>query len=218
MFPKAHSQQSSCPAAPNPMPPMSPEADNVIATETEHPDLNYRQQHHHRRRQVHSDQSLSFTILWSPLPPITWLIPFIGHLGIATSDGTACDFQGPYFVGDSGRMAFGRPTRAVTIDVKDLADGPSRWDGAIQEANEEYRGRMHNICCDNCHSHVAYALNRMEGLRGPFGIRTEWNMVNLCFLVFFKGRFLRPYFGGLVCQFGPFVAVVLLITLIKSAA
>ena len=23
---------------------------------------------------------LAFTILWSPLPPITWLIPFIGHM------------------------------------------------------------------------------------------------------------------------------------------
>ena len=48
--------------------------------------------------------SLSFTILWSPLPPITWLIPFIGHMGIANSKGIANDFQGPYTVGDRGRM------------------------------------------------------------------------------------------------------------------
>jgi len=47
---------------------------------------------------------LSFTILWSPLPPITWLIPFIGHMGIASSRGVANDFQGPYTVGDRGRM------------------------------------------------------------------------------------------------------------------
>ena len=47
---------------------------------------------------------LSFTILWSPLPPITWLIPFIGHMGIANSRGIANDFQGPYTVGDRGRM------------------------------------------------------------------------------------------------------------------
>lgn len=50
------------------------------------------------------ENPLSFTILWSPLPPITWLIPFIGHLGIATSRGVACDFQGPYTVGERGRM------------------------------------------------------------------------------------------------------------------
>jgi len=47
---------------------------------------------------------LSFTILWSPLPPITWLIPFIGHMGIASSKGIANDFQGPFSVGDRGRM------------------------------------------------------------------------------------------------------------------
>jgi Protein of unknown function (DUF778) len=30
---------------------------------------------------------LSFCIVWSPLPPITWIIPFIGHTGIADSRG-----------------------------------------------------------------------------------------------------------------------------------
>ncbi|KAL9182160.1 hypothetical protein ACHAXT_012812 [Thalassiosira profunda] len=48
---------------------------------------------------------LAFTILWSPLPPITCVLPFIGHLGIATSKGVACDFQGPYSVGERGRMS-----------------------------------------------------------------------------------------------------------------
>lgn len=66
------------------------------------------------------NNDLSFTILWSPLPPITWILPFIGHLGIATSTGIACDFQGPYYVGDSGRMAFGKPTRAFKINEADI--------------------------------------------------------------------------------------------------
>ena len=68
-----------------------------------------------------AQSDLSFSVLWSPLPPITWIIPFIGHLGIADSDGVASDFQGPYYVGDRGRMAFGEPTRALKIDVRDIA-------------------------------------------------------------------------------------------------
>lgn len=28
-----------------------------------------------------------FCIVWSPIPVLTWFLPFIGHLGIATSDG-----------------------------------------------------------------------------------------------------------------------------------
>ena len=35
------------------------------------------------------------------------------------------------------------------------------WDQAVQSANRTYSQRMHNICCDNCHSHVACALNAM---------------------------------------------------------
>lgn len=156
---------------------------------------------------------LSFTILWSPLPPITWLLPFIGHMGIATSRGVACDFQGPYAVGDRGRMAFGRPTRALRIDIGSLPGGAEQWDAAINDANAEYRTRMHNICCDNCHSHVAYALNSL-GI-GAHGVRGgRWDMVKLCFLVFFKGRFLS--LGGLLAQFLPFGVFVLIAVLVKA--
>ena len=154
-------------------------------------------------------QDLSFCILWSPLPPITWILPFIGHTGIANSRGIASDFQGPYFVGDSGRMAFGPPTRALKINV----DGTStvtaqQWDEAIEEANQVYRGRMHNICCDNCHSHVSNALNRMP--MEAYGI-SKWDMVKLCFLIFVRAKFLS--LGGFLCQFGPFLVVVLVIIL-----
>jgi hypothetical protein len=155
-----------------------------------------------------SSEDLSFTILWSPLPPITWLVPFIGHVGIANSRGIASDFQGPYFVGDTGRMAFGPPTRALKIDIGDLPGGAQQWDDAIEEANQVYRGRMHNICCDNCHSHVSNALNRM-GVTA-YGIK-KWDMIKLCFLMFFRARFLS--FLGLLSQFGPFLILVLVIVL-----
>jgi hypothetical protein len=161
---------------------------------------------------------LAYSIVWSPLPPITWILPFIGHMGITTSKGIACDFQGPYSVGDRGRMAFGRPTRALRMDVTSLSSSSSSsqkqaaeiWDGAIAVANSEYRTRMHNICCDNCHSHVAFALNHME--LTYYGIRS-WDMVKLCFLVFFKGRFLSV--GGFIVQFLPWGVVMLLILLVK---
>jgi transmembrane protein 222 len=149
-------------------------------------------------------QDLAFCILWSPLPPITWLIPFIGHMGIADSNGVASDFQGSYFVGDNGHMAFGSPTRALFIRYEDA----DRWNQCIHSANETYRTRIHNICCDNCHSHVACALNRM----GCKAYRVErWDMVKLAALMFFKGRFLS--WGGVICQFGPFMVFVLILVL-----
>jgi len=51
-----------------------------------------------------------YCIVWSPLPPITWLLPFIGHTGICDSEGVIWDFAGPYTIGRE-KMAFGSPTR-----------------------------------------------------------------------------------------------------------
>jgi hypothetical protein len=127
-------------------------------------------------------------------------------MGIADSNGVASDFQGSYYVGDRGFMAFGPPTRALKINVADLPGGEAQWDEMIQEANRVYGGRRHNLFLDNCHSHVAYALNKMQ--LKSHGIN-EWDMVKLCFLVFFRARFLS--IGGFLQQFLPFVLLCCLI-------
>ena len=44
--------------------------------------------------------------------------------------------------------------------------------------------RMHNLLCDNCHSHVARALNLMQ-----YSNSTRWNMVSLCLLMLVRGRY-----------------------------
>ena len=183
----------------------------------------------------------SFCILWSPLPIITWIIPIIGHLGIADSRGVISDFQGSYYVGDRGRMAFGRPTRSLSFSMKvndlpgmnyfcihfiifiightsnfflilylicAILGGSFTWDEKVKEANQVYNGRVHNLFCDNCHSHVPLALNLMN--MQAFGIE-NWDMVKLCFLVFFRARFLS--FRGFLSQFAPFLILVFLIVL-----
>lgn len=159
-----------------------------------------------------SREDLGFCILWSPLPPITWIFPFIGHMGIADSNGIASDFQGSYYVGDRGRMAFGEPTRALRMNIEQLPGGAEQWDEMIREANRIYSGRVHNLCCDNCHSHVACALNKMQ-LPAPFSFvrRGDWDMIQLCFLVFFRAKFLSM--GGFVQQFLPFLLLVAVIYL-----
>jgi hypothetical protein len=37
-------------------------------------------------------------IVWTPIPLLTWLFPFVGHMGIARTDGVIRDFAGPYYV------------------------------------------------------------------------------------------------------------------------
>ena len=41
-------------------------------------------------------------IVWTPIPLLTWFFPFIGHMGIARTDGVVRDFAGPYYVSVSG--------------------------------------------------------------------------------------------------------------------
>jgi len=150
---------------------------------------------------------LQYAIVWSPLPPITWILPFIGHTGIADASGIVSDFQGPYSVGDTGHMAFGEPTRYVTmLDNRDCDAGEAlRWNEAIQQANTVYRGRMHNLFCDNCHSHVAYALN-YHGTN-KFGVG-KWDMVKLCWIVTTRGRFVS--WGAVVKTYAPTVLLIAL--------
>ncbi|XP_031644573.1 transmembrane protein 222 isoform X2 [Oncorhynchus kisutch] len=81
-------------------------------------------------------------------------------------------------------MAFGRPTKYWMLDVaKVYASGSNAWDTAVHDASEEYKNRMHNLCCDNCHSHVAMALNLMR-----YENKTSWNMINLCLLSLVHGK------------------------------
>lgn len=44
----------------------------------------------------------------------------------------------------------------------------------------------HNLCLDNCHSHVAMALNLMR-----YDNSASWNMVNLCIRSFIYGKHVR---------------------------
>ncbi|XP_073714090.1 transmembrane protein 222 isoform X1 [Misgurnus anguillicaudatus] len=138
-----------------------------------------------------------------------WLFPFIGHMGICTSTGVIRDFAGPYFVSEDN-MAFGRPTKYWMLDAsKVYASGSNAWDTAVHNASEEYKQRMHNLCCDNCHSHVAMALNLMH-----YDNSTSWNMVNLCLLALIHGKHVSC--AGFLKTWLPFfilTSVILAVTL-----
>ena len=66
------------------------------------------------------------------------MLPFIGHMGIATSAGTIRDFAGSYFVSDDN-MAFGSPTKYIQLEINRVPGGVSAWDRSVHEASEEYK-------------------------------------------------------------------------------
>ncbi|XP_034949768.1 transmembrane protein 222 [Chelonus insularis] len=143
-------------------------------------------------------------IVWTPIPFLTWFFPFIGHMGIATSLGIIRDFAGPYHVSED-QMAFGQPTKYWQLDYSKARDGIIGWDSAVAEASEIYKTRMHNLCCDNCHSHVATALNFMH-----YNNSTSWNMVKLAFLMLVHGKYVGCL--GFIKTWLPFFIIVTIIT------
>ena len=149
-------------------------------------------------------------IVWSPLPPITWFLPFIGHTGICDSDGVIWDFAGPYTIGRAN-MAFGEPTRYIQLNPNQAK--LLSWNEGVEKANKVYSKRMHNIFCDNCHSHVARALNEMG-----YGndIKTNFGMIRIGVWFFFFGKFTS--IGGFIKTYLPSTILVLILVFITGKA
>ncbi|EGT58820.1 hypothetical protein CAEBREN_01460 [Caenorhabditis brenneri] len=62
----------------------------------------------------------------------------------------------------------------------------------------------HNLICDNCHSHVALALNKMR-----YQDREDWGMVNLAWYSLTKGSFVRN--TDILSQYLPFAIIVFIL-------
>lgn len=149
-----------------------------------------------------SNGKFPYCIVWTPIPLLTWLLPFLGHMGIAYSTGVIRDFAGSYYVSEDD-MAFGSPTKYWQLDPKKAhPPGAAAWDTAIMEASNVYTTRVHNLCADNCHSHVAMALNRMT-----YNNSSKWNMITLCFLTLWHSKYVSV--GGIFRSWGPFILICL---------
>ncbi|XP_017029510.1 transmembrane protein 222 isoform X2 [Drosophila kikkawai] len=147
-----------------------------------------------------AEQRFPYCIVWTPIPVLTWILPVIGHMGICTSAGVIRDFAGAYFVSEDN-MAFGRPTRYLRLQPNFVEGGSDAWDEAVSKASVLYGTRIHNIFCDNCHSHVATALINMR-----YKNSTGWNMLILSMWLFVCGRYVG--IGGVLKTWLPFVVLL----------
>eukprot|EP01065_Artemidia_motanka_P028109 TRINITY_DN33343_c0_g1_i1.p1 TRINITY_DN33343_c0_g1~~TRINITY_DN33343_c0_g1_i1.p1 ORF type:complete len:200 (+),score=31.07 TRINITY_DN33343_c0_g1_i1:84-683(+) len=140
-------------------------------------------------------QRFPHCIVWTPIHPITWFLPFVGHMGICDSRGVIYDFTGAVCADE---LAFGETTRYLPLKPAkvrgaqtqllqaDSAEAAKRrcWDGAIVKSNEVYEHKLHcMVCGSDCHSHVARALNEMR-----YAGHGHWNKVTLAAWIFFCGR------------------------------
>jgi hypothetical protein len=119
-------------------------------------------------------------VVWTPIHPITWFLPFVGHMGICDSSGRLHDWGGgPIAACHPRKMMFGVPCRYIKFNPRDI----SMWDAAIEDADNRYLQKVHCMLCgSDCHSHVADALNNLR----YWGCACH-NKVELAVLMFFGG-------------------------------
>ncbi|KAL3818958.1 hypothetical protein ACJIZ3_004863 [Penstemon smallii] len=158
-------------------------------------------------------------IVWTPLPIVSWLAPFIGHVGLSREDATILDFSGSYLV-NVDKFAFGPVARYLQLDreqccfPRNLAGHKCKnrykhieygtaitWDDAIHSSGRDFEHKSYNLFTCNCHSFVANCLNRLC-YKGSM----NWNMVNVAALILFKGKWVDGF--SVLRSFLPFVVVL----------
>ncbi|KAK3224547.1 hypothetical protein Dsin_011572 [Dipteronia sinensis] len=158
-------------------------------------------------------------LVWTPLPVVSWLAPFIGHVGICREDGVILDFSGSNLI-NVDEFAFGAAARYLHLDRTQCCFPPNlaghtcnigykhseygsaiTWDDALQLSRRNYEHRTYNLFTCNSYSFAANCLNRLcyDGSMG-------WNMINVAALMMFKGYWIN--FMSVIRSFLPFTLVV----------
>ncbi|KAL4564753.1 hypothetical protein LXL04_028824 [Taraxacum kok-saghyz] len=154
-------------------------------------------------------------LVWTPLPIVSWLAPFIGHVGLCMEDGSVVDFSGSNFV-NVDDFAYGRVARYIQLHrdhccfaanlaghtckqrYKHAESGTAiSWDDAVRSSIRHFEHKSYNLFTCNCHSFVANILNR-----ACYGGSMSWNMMNVGALVLFNGQWVDAM--ALLRSFLPF--------------
>ena len=100
-----------------------------------------------------------YCIVWTPIPFLTYIIPFIGQIGIANSKGIIHDFSASFFV-NIDDFSFGKPIKYMQLELneKEKLD----YDKAIEKGDLKFRTLIYNFFRNNSHMYVAYILNQIK--------------------------------------------------------
>jgi hypothetical protein len=107
--------------------------------------------------------------------------------------------------GGAGGVGVGVGAAAHAADARTPAQV---WDACLDGACDVYSGRMHNLLFDNCHSHVARALNA-----GRYAGRADWNMVLLAAWMFLRGKPVTT--ARAVAAWAPFAILVVVVLALR---
>lgn len=144
-----------------------------------------------------------YCLVWTPIPLVTWFLPWIGHTGISDSLGIIYDFSDDYNV-TIDNFSFGFPTKFYEFDLDWIPNRETAWDQTIKDVSGEYARTMHGLF-NNCHEYIAEVLNRVK-----YGNRTNWSQTEVCWLITWNSSYVDCV--GFMKQWFPFLFILILIT------
>ena len=126
-----------------------------------------------------------YSLVWTSIPCITHIIPWIGHLGICKSNGIIYDFAGHCLVNENN-FFFGKPYEYAFLEPKE--NERIKWDQSIDKVVNKYRRMNYNFFCNNCHSFCCEVLNEIK-----YNGKNNYGMISVWWLVVTKGKYLSCY-------------------------
>ena len=143
-----------------------------------------------------------YSIVWSPIPCISWIIPIIGHVGICNSEGIIYDFGSPPYYVSVDDMLFGNPTKVLTLELtqKEMVE----YDNIIELGKKSYDQLFYSIFINNSHSFIAKILNDLN-----YKGRSDYNMIDIWWIFLTKSKYI-----GWIDFFKTYSGLIIIISLI----
>lgn len=146
-----------------------------------------------------------YCIVWTTLPLLSWIFPFIGHVGICDSEGVIFDFAGSYNI-NRGSLIFGNVMKYFQLDIGKFKSISCTYNNAIEQSNNEFKYKMHNLITSNCHDHVCSVLNRIQFKSLGF---SHWNSINLILLLLMHSKYVS--WLSIIKTWSPFFIINIII-------
>lgn len=140
-----------------------------------------------------------YSIVWTPLPVVTWFVPMIGHTGISNSKGIIYDFSDDFNV-SVDNFSFGTPTKYYKFQISSNISADA-WDKAIKETSNYYSRTRHSLFYNNCHQYIAEVLNKVKYLG-----RTDWTQTEVWAFITIKSKYIGCL--GFLRQWMPFAVIL----------
>ncbi|KAH7301386.1 hypothetical protein KP509_23G023000 [Ceratopteris richardii] len=167
-----------------------------------------------------SHDQFPHSIVWTPLPAVSWLAPFLGHVGVRREDGTILDFAGSYCI-SINNFAFGATARFFSLDRQQCcfphltghtckSSYKHAQTGTVLSLDDGLQNCMHHFqikSCNpftcTCHSFVSSFLN-IVAYEGS----VDWSVITILLLIFRRGQWVSK--RAIAKAFGPFTLVTCL--------